>query len=87
MLGYSEEELLHKTLFDITVPSFNSSSEQFLNQLMTGELPFFTLEKQYERKDKAIIWGKVFSTIILIKMVILIIIWRLSKHYRKQKSR
>ncbi len=64
MLGYSEEELLHKTLFDITVPSFNSSSEQFLNQLMTGELPFFTLEKQYERKDKAIIWGKVFSTII-----------------------
>ena len=58
MMGYSEEELLQMTLYEITEPSFIAISEKSLNELLQREKTFFTFKKQFTRKDGLIIWGK-----------------------------
>ena len=67
MMGYSEEELLQMTLYEITEPSFIAISEKSLNELLQREKTFFTLEKQFTRKDGLIIWGEVSCTLIFDK--------------------
>ena len=55
IIGYTREELLTKTFRDITHPDdLDMSLEQFL-PLARGELPSYSLEKRYCRKDGTVI--------------------------------
>jgi succinoglycan biosynthesis protein ExoH len=51
MLGYSREELERRTFRDITHPDDLASEEKLLEQLITGEINSYSIEKRYLRKD------------------------------------
>jgi PAS domain S-box-containing protein len=61
MFGYTEEELLSKTVWDITHPDDVAESRDYAARLIEGELEgdSFTLETRYVRKDDRIIWGRI----------------------------
>ena len=56
IVGYTREELLQKTLRDITLPDdLAASLEQFL-PLLRGEKPGYSLEMRLVRKDGSVVW-------------------------------
>ena len=64
MLGYSEQELLHLTLYDVTHPDDREASVVKVNSSFTGEPEEYSIEKRYVRKDGEIIWALVNWTIV-----------------------
>lgn len=56
MLGYSETELLQRTLMDVTHPESIAETREKVSQLLAGG-PDFTLEKRYLRKDGSELWA------------------------------
>jgi PAS domain S-box-containing protein len=64
MLGYSEQELLHLTIYDVTHPDDRDASVAKVNSSFTGEPEEYSIEKRYVRKDGAIIWALVNWTIV-----------------------
>jgi len=56
VVGYTREELLAKTFQEITCPDdLAADLEQFI-PLMRGDLPSFSREKRYIRKDGSLVW-------------------------------
>ena len=56
IVGYTRAELLARTFQDITyAEDLETELEQYLS-LMRGELPSYSLEKRYIRKDGSLIW-------------------------------
>src|SRR5215475_6388043 len=52
MLGYSEEELLRRTVLDVTHPDDRSASAVVLtSSFKKGEPEEYSIEKRYVRKD------------------------------------
>lgn len=64
MLGYSKEELRGKTLADITLPADLQSGTELVQQLFSGEISSYTLEKRYVKKDGENFWGKLHAAVI-----------------------
>jgi PAS domain S-box-containing protein len=64
MLGYSEQEMLHLTLYDVTHPEDREVSHVKMNSSFTGLPEEYSIEKRYLRKDGAIIWALVNWTIV-----------------------
>lgn len=64
MLGYSKEELSGKTLADITLPADLKPGTDLVQQLFSGEISSYTLEKRYLRKDGRSFWGKLHAAVI-----------------------
>src|SRR5215510_35357 len=64
MLGYSEQEMLNLTLYDVTYPDDREASHVKMNSSFTGGPEEYTIEKRYLRKDGAIIWALVNWTIV-----------------------
>ncbi|MFK4135716.1 EAL domain-containing protein [Pseudomonas luteola] len=56
MLGYSREEILKLTFQDITVPSDLEMGLNLVEEMATGTINHFQLEKRYVRKDGTPIW-------------------------------
>jgi PAS domain S-box-containing protein len=56
IVGYTREELLYKTFRDITYPEDLPASLDQLGRLLRGEVPVYTLEKRYVRKDGSLVW-------------------------------
>src|SRR5215831_8318539 len=57
MLGYSEQELLQRTVLDVTHPDDREASAVALNSSFSGEeLEEYSIEKRYIRKDGGIVW-------------------------------
>jgi PAS domain S-box-containing protein len=56
IVGYSREELLRKTFKDITHPDDLPASLDQLGRLLRGEIPSYSLEKRYVRKDGSPVW-------------------------------
>ncbi len=56
MTGYSREELLAKSIQDITHPGDLKADLAALHQLLAGEIATHTMEKRYFRKDGEIVW-------------------------------
>ncbi len=56
ILGYSSEELQQKTFQQITHPEDLETDLQLVDQLLSGEINTYTLEKRYIRKDDSTIW-------------------------------
>jgi PAS domain S-box-containing protein len=56
IVGYTREELLERTFQDITHPDDLQDNLDLFVPLMTGEIPTFSIEKRYFRKDDSIVW-------------------------------
>ena len=56
IVGYSRDELLERTFCDITHPDNLAAELERYTALMRGDLPSYTLEKRYLRKDGSLIW-------------------------------
>src|SRR6516164_4359715 len=63
IVGYSREELLQKTVRDITHPDDLAASIDAATALWQGESPIFRLEKRYIRKDGSLVWGELFASL------------------------
>jgi PAS domain S-box-containing protein len=56
MLGYSPEELLTKTFMEVTHPEDTAADTGLTQQVLSGKLPHFAVEKRYIRKDGSLVW-------------------------------
>ncbi|CAM3437164.1 PAS domain S-box protein [Deinococcus deserti] len=60
LLGYTREELLGRTLLDVTHPDDRGpEGTRPFRRLVAGEVDAFSQEKRYVRKDGQLVWTKV----------------------------
>jgi PAS domain S-box-containing protein len=64
LLGYTEEELLARTVFDITHPDDRYRAREMLRRMIAGESAFSDLEKRCLRKDGTAVWLRVTVNVI-----------------------
>jgi len=58
MLGYSEEELRERTVFDLTHPEDLPRNRELFADLTAGRSSSYQFEKRFVRKDGSIFWGR-----------------------------
>jgi PAS domain S-box-containing protein len=63
-LGYSLEELIKKTIKDVTLPEDRNIGMADMMALMKGEVDSSNVRKRYMRKDGQVIWGEVTISIV-----------------------
>src|SRR5262245_23125188 len=63
-VGYSEAELLARTVFDITHPDERERDRAFLQSMVAGQSAAFDMEKRYVRKDGEVVWARTTANII-----------------------
>jgi PAS domain S-box-containing protein len=63
-VGYSEEELLATTAWDITHPDERERDREPIRRLLAGQVPVFDVEKRYIRKDGKAVWARVTANVI-----------------------
>ncbi|HUQ53733.1 MAG TPA: EAL domain-containing protein [Gammaproteobacteria bacterium] len=56
MLGYTEQELLAMTVKEVSHPGDANMTDELRDQLRSGAIQSFKMEKRYLRKDGAAIW-------------------------------
>ncbi|MBT5713719.1 PAS domain S-box protein, partial [Candidatus Poribacteria bacterium] len=64
MLGYSREELRTMRFADFTHPDDIAIDVELTRQVFAGEIPHYTVEKRYLRKDGKLLWGKLTATVV-----------------------
>jgi len=64
ILGYEPEELVGRDFRDITHPDDIQSNSALMAQMAAGEQPWCKIEKRYLRKDGAVIWASLTSTML-----------------------
>jgi len=62
MYGYTLEELRHLTITDLTHPEFRDQTRQLATGVLEGEIPVYSVDKKYLRKDGATFWGHIVAT-------------------------
>jgi PAS domain S-box-containing protein len=63
-VGYSEAELLARTVFDITHPDERERDRALLRRMVAGQLAVFDMEKRYIRKDGKVVWARTTANIV-----------------------
>jgi len=63
IFGYPRQELLEMGYADLTLPEDLSRSHAGRLALLNGELPSFTTEKRYRRKDGTVVWVNLAATL------------------------
>ena len=63
-LGYSEEELLARSVYDITYPDNLERDRELCRRLDAGESAVFDVEKRYIRKDGKTVWARTTVNVI-----------------------
>jgi len=56
MVGYTREEMLHLTFQNITHAEDLEPDLANVRRLLAGELPRYSMEKRYWRKDRSLLW-------------------------------
>jgi len=64
MLGYSEQELLQRTVRDITHADDLESNLEFREQILSGQAQSRVHDKRYLRKDGSPIWVQIVGTVV-----------------------
>jgi PAS domain S-box-containing protein len=64
ILGYSEAELVGMHFQTITHPDDQGSNVQLFHQLLANEIPEYTIEKRYVRKDGREVWAVVATSLV-----------------------
>jgi PAS domain S-box-containing protein len=63
-VGYTEEELLARTVFDITHPDDRDHAYELLRRMIAGESAVSDLEKRCIRKDGNTVWARVTANVV-----------------------
>ena len=63
-LGYSQAELLARSLFDVTHPEDRGYVRESCRRLAAGESAVFDVEERYIRKDGTIVWARTTVNVI-----------------------
>lgn len=61
IIGYPQEEALGLSIKDLTVPEDWSVDVVYKEKLLKGDIPYFSLEKRYIKRDGSIVW--VYTTV------------------------
>jgi len=64
MLAYSEEEIAALGIAGITHPDDYGTDYQLGTKLLRGEIPSYTIEKRYVRKNGKVIWGQLTTSMM-----------------------
>jgi PAS domain S-box-containing protein len=56
IVGYTRDELLQCTFQDITHPEDLNTDLNFVQQVLAGDIPTYSMEKRYIRKDHSLVW-------------------------------
>ncbi|MBD2461861.1 PAS domain-containing protein [Oscillatoria sp. FACHB-1407] len=65
ILGYTDVELLQLTYRDVTHPDdLAIAPQQTINKLVTGEIPYYRLEKRFLHKQGHIVWGLISMSVV-----------------------
>ena len=64
MLGYSEQELLQRTVRDITHADDLESNLEFREQILSGQAQSRVYDKRYLRRDGSPIWVQIVGTVV-----------------------
>lgn len=64
IVGYTREELLERTLHDITHPEDRSVDRQYWRSLVEGQLETYSLEKRYLCKHGESIWVEITASLV-----------------------
>ena len=64
MLGYDEEELLQKSIKDVSPPEEGVEGMSRLEKILKGKLPSAQMEKQFLHKDGHVVWSFINLTIV-----------------------
>ena len=59
MLGYGRDEIVGVSLIALTDPAERDTTARNVHGLFDGELPSYSVQKRYERKDGAYLWANV----------------------------
>jgi len=59
LFGYTAEEMLRLSIAEVTHPDDVNANEDLRQSLYRGEIPHFSMEKRYLRKDGTNVWGRV----------------------------
>lgn len=62
IVGYSENELLKLTFYDITLPEDITKDAEYIPKLINGEIPVYKTEKRYKKKDGSYVWVSLTAT-------------------------
>ena len=57
IVGYGHEELIKKSIQDITHPEDVAATMQSFSAVLRAESPGFNMEKRYVRKDGSVVWA------------------------------
>jgi two-component system, sporulation sensor kinase A len=57
MLGYTENDLLHMSIRDVTYPEDLQPNLNYNEKLYAGQIECFQLEKRYIHRDGHLVWG------------------------------
>lgn len=64
LTGYSESELLGRTIREITHPHDRELDRQNMNQLLRGEISSYQREKRYIHKNGSVVWISVTGSVV-----------------------
>jgi PAS domain S-box-containing protein len=64
ILGYSREELLSLTTFEMTAPEDRAVTRTINEKFARGEIQWYKREKRYLRKDGSVVWANVSMTVV-----------------------
>ncbi len=64
LLGYSRDELINLRVKDLTFPEDWEIDKVYKNQLFNYEIPYFSMDKRYIRKDGSQIWVTITVTLM-----------------------
>ena len=64
ILGYTAEEMTQLGVADITPPEDLEEEQMQASRVLAGEIDGYTMEKRYVRKDGAIVWVEVSSSVV-----------------------
>ncbi len=56
LLKYSNEELLSKTIIEVTHPDDSEISKTYFNKVLKGEIENYKIDKRYLRSDNETVW-------------------------------
>ncbi len=64
MLGYTEEELVQNTIYDVSNTEDIELLQDIMKQFLTGEIKNFTTERKYKHKDGSTLYCNLTTSII-----------------------
>ncbi|PBC09455.1 PAS domain S-box protein [Mesorhizobium sp. WSM3859] len=65
LLGYTQEELIGRLVFDWTYPADVEADRAKYRRQVAGEIKSYTIEKRFVRKDGSLLWAVVTSSSVL----------------------